>query len=143
MIAVSEHRAFHQAKPSDLIPELQGRLPVRVELCALTQPDFVRILRDTRFSLLVQQSELLATEGVTLRFEPDAVEEIASLAALVNSTVENIGARRLRTVLAKLMEEVSFTAHRLSGTTVSIDAAYVRAHTGDMAARVDVHKYIL
>ena len=135
--------AFHQAKPADLLPELQGRLPVRVELKALTEADFVRILSDTTFNLLVQQTKLMETEGVTLTFTPGAIQEIARLAALVNSTVENIGARRLRTVVSKLMEEVSFNAHRLSGTTVEVTAEYVHAHTGEMAAKVDVHKYIL
>ena len=135
--------AFHQAKPADLLPELQGRLPVRVELKPLTEADFVRILTDTKYNLLVQQSKLMATEGVELTFTEDAVAEVAKLAAQVNATVENIGARRLRTVVSKLMEEVSFNAHRLKGTTVKVDATYVKAHTGDMASKVDVQKYIL
>jgi ATP-dependent HslUV protease ATP-binding subunit HslU len=135
--------AFHQAKPSDLLPELQGRLPVRVELKPLTEADFVRILSETRFNLLMQQTKLLETEGVVLSFTEDAVVEIARLAARVNATVENIGARRLRTVVAKLMEKVSFTAPTLQGTSLTIDAEYVKAHTGDMATKVDVGKYIL
>ena len=107
--------AFHQAKPADLLPELQGRLPVRVELKSLTEADFVRILTDTQFNLLMQQTKLLGTEGVDLTFTEDAILEIAQLAARVNSTVENIGARRLRTVVSKLMEELSFNAHRMAG----------------------------
>ena len=135
--------AFHMAKPADLLPELQGRLPVRVELKTLTEADFVRILTDTKFNLLMQQQRLLETEGVQLTFTDDAVAEIASLAARVNTSVENIGARRLRTVIAKLMEDVSFNANRLSGTEVVVDAAYVRAHTGTMSDKVDMQKYIL
>ena len=135
--------AFHQAKPADLLPELQGRLPVRVELKSLTEADFVRILTDTQFNLLMQQTKLLGTEGVDLTFTEDAILEIAQLAARVNSTVENIGARRLRTVVSKLMEELSFNAHRMAGQKVEIDAAYVRAHTGEMATKVDIEKYIL
>jgi len=135
--------AFHMAKPADLLPELQGRLPVRVELKPLTEADFVRILTETRFNLLLQQQRLLETEDVSLTFTDDAIAEIAGLAARVNSSVENIGARRLRTVVAKLMEEVSFTAHRLAGQEVVIDAEYVRAHTAEMSTKVDVQKYIL
>ena len=135
--------AFHQSKPSDLLPELQGRLPVRVELKSLTEADFVRILTDTKFNLLLQQTKLMETEGVELSFTDDAVRQIAKLAAQVNQTVENIGARRLRTVVSKLMEEVSFTAHHLKGTKLEVDAEYVRAHTGEMASKVDVQKYIL
>ena len=135
--------AFHLAKPSELLPELQGRLPVRVALQPLTEADFVLILRDTQFNLLMQQQKLLATEGVHLNFTDDAVAAVARLAAQVNASVENIGARRLRTVIAKLMEEISFTAHRLSGTEVVIDRAYVMAHTGDMSTESDARQYIL
>jgi len=135
--------AFHQSKPTDLLPELQGRLPVRVELRPLTEEDFVRILDTTEYNLLLQQTKLMETEGVKLSFTEDAVHEIARLAARVNATVENIGARRLRTVVAKLMEDVSFNAHRLSGTELEVDAKYVLAHTGDIASKVDFQKYVL
>ena len=109
----------------------------------LTEADFVRILSATEYNLLLQQTKLLATESVTLSFTDDAVSEIARLAARVNATVENIGARRLRTVVSKLMEEVSFNAHRLSGTSLAINAQYVRGHTGGMASTGDLSKYVL
>ena len=109
----------------------------------MSEDDFVRILSDTQYNLLFQQQQLLSTEGVSLTFTDDAVSEIASLAARVNASVENIGARRLRTVIAKLMEEVSFTAHRLAGTEVVVDAAYVKAHTSAMSTKSDARQYIL
>ena len=135
--------AFHQAKPSELLPELQGRLPVRVELNPLSEADLRRVLSETRFNLLRQQTELMATEGVTLDFTDEAVGEIAKVAAKVNSAVENIGARRLRTVVAKLLEQASFTAHELAGTTLHVDAEYVRGRLRGMASEADHRKYML
>ena len=135
--------AFHVAKPSDMLPELQGRLPIRVELRALTEEDFVRILSETRANLVAQYKALLGTEEVTLDITPDAVTEIAHIAAQVNSTVENIGARRLQTVMERLLEEVSFEAEDLKGQTVRIDAAYVRDKLADLAGNTDLSKYIL
>ena len=135
--------AFHLSKPSDLIPELQGRLPIRVEMDALSAGDFVRILTETDASLCKQYEALLATEGVSLRFEPDGVERLAQIAFSVNEKTENIGARRLHTVMEKLLEEVSFTAVRHAGTTVSIDAAFVEQRLADVAQREDLARYIL
>jgi len=136
--------AFHQAKPADLLPELQGRLPVRVELKALVEADLERILKETKFNLLMQQTKLLATEGVELSFTADAVTEIARLAAQINSSVENIGARRLRTVLSKVMERLHFGASKMAGQAVVIDADYVRNFgAGELANSVDVNRYIL
>ncbi len=135
--------AFHHAKPSDLLPELQGRLPIRVELKGLERDDFVRILKEPEYSLLRQYEALLKTEEVTLAFADDGVEEIATLAAEVNRGVENIGARRLHTILERLLEEVSFTATDKPGTTVTIDAAYVQAKVGDLAKNADLSKFIL
>jgi ATP-dependent HslUV protease ATP-binding subunit HslU len=136
--------AFHLAKPSDLLPELQGRLPIRVELKPLTREDFRRILTEPEASLIKQYRALLATEGVTLDFTPDAIDEIASLAEDINTAVENIGARRLHTVLERLLEEVSFTASDQSpGTVVTIDRTYVRDHVGALAKNVDLSKFIL
>jgi ATP-dependent HslUV protease ATP-binding subunit HslU len=135
--------AFHVAKPSDLLPELQGRLPIRVELKALTEADFVNILSDTRASLTTQYSALLQTEGVTVDFTDDGIRAIARIAAEVNETVENIGARRLSTVLEKLLEEVSFEAEDRTGTTVLIDGPFVEAQLAEVAKNVDLSKYVL
>ncbi len=135
--------AFHVAKPSDLLPELQGRLPIRVELKALTQEDFVQILKDTRASLTIQYQALLSTEGVTVDFTEDGITAIARIAADVNRSVENIGARRLSTVLEKLLEDVSFDAEDRSGQTVIIDGAYVEAQLSEVARNVDLSKYVL
>ncbi|MET4131747.1 ATP-dependent HslUV protease ATP-binding subunit HslU [Porphyrobacter sp. MBR-155] len=135
--------AFHVAKPSDMLPELQGRLPIRVELRALTEADFVRILSETRANLVAQYKALLGTEDVTLDITEDAVAEIAHIAAQVNASVENIGARRLQTVMERLLEEVSFEAEDLKGETVTIDAAYVRDKLADLAGDTDLSKYIL
>lgn len=135
--------AFHVAKPSDLLPELQGRLPIRVELQALSEADFVQILSDTRASLTTQYSALLATEKVTVDFTENGIRAIARIAAEVNQSVENIGARRLSTVLEKLLEDISFNAEETPGETVTIDAAYVNAQLADVAKNVDLSKYVL
>jgi len=135
--------AFHIAKPSDLLPELQGRLPIRVELKALSEEDFKRILREPENSLIKQYVALMSTEGVTLDFTEEAIDELARLAAEVNDNVENIGARRLHTVLEKLLEEISFTATDRAGDTVTIDADYVRAQVSDLAKDADLSKFIL
>ncbi len=135
--------AFHLAKPSDLLPELQGRLPIRVELKALTRDDFVRILREPENSLIRQYRALLQTEEVTLDFTDDAIEEIATLAAEINHNVENIGARRLHTVLERLLEEISFTATDRSGAQITIDKAYVDEQVGGLARSTDLAKFIL
>ena len=135
--------AFHVAKPSDLLPELQGRLPIRVELAALTEEDFVRILSSTRANLVEQYRALLATEGVTLAIGEDAIREVASIAAQVNEALENIGARRLQTVMEKLLEEVSFEAEDRQGETVTIDQAYVRERLAVLAKDSDLSRYIL
>jgi ATP-dependent HslUV protease ATP-binding subunit HslU len=135
--------AFHVAKPSDLLPELQGRLPIRVELKALTREDFRRILTEPEASLVTQYKALLKTEGVTLEFTEDAVETIAGIAADVNSAVENIGARRLQTVMERLLDDISFAAPDRNGETVRIDAAYVRKNVGDLAKDTDLSRFIL
>jgi ATP-dependent HslUV protease ATP-binding subunit HslU len=135
--------AFHVSKPSDLLPELQGRLPIRVELQALTRDDFRLILTEPEASLVTQYKALLKTEGVTLDFTDDAVEAIAALAADVNSTVENIGARRLQTVMERLLDEVSFSAPDRNGDNVRIDAAYVKTAVGDLAKNADLSRFIL
>jgi ATP-dependent HslUV protease ATP-binding subunit HslU len=135
--------AFHVAKPSDMLPELQGRLPIRVELKALTEEDFVRILSETRANLVEQYVALLATEKVALDFAPEAIAEVARIAAQVNESVENIGARRLQTVMERLLEELSFEAEDRQGETVRIDAAYVRERLADLAKNSDLSKYIL
>ena len=135
--------AFHVAKPSDLLPELQGRLPIRVELNALSEEDFVQILSDTRASLTTQYSALLATEDVKVDFTPDGIRAIAKIAAEVNQSVENIGARRLSTVLEKLLEDISFDAEDKRGQTVTIDAAYVNQQLSGIAQNVDLSKYVL
>jgi ATP-dependent HslUV protease ATP-binding subunit HslU len=135
--------AFHLAKPSDLLPELQGRLPIRVELKALTRDDFVRILTETEVSLIRQYKALLATETVTLEITDDAIGAIADLAAEINSSVENIGARRLHTVMEKLLEDISFSATDRSGETFKVDAAYVKSQVGELAKKGDLSKFIL
>jgi ATP-dependent HslUV protease ATP-binding subunit HslU len=135
--------AFHVAKPADLIPELQGRFPIRVELEPLTQADFVRILSEPENALIRQYSELLRTEGVALTFQPDAVAAVAEIAFQVNQRTENIGARRLYTVMEKLLEEISFTAPDRAGTEIHIDAAYVRERLADVLRDEDLSRYIL
>jgi len=136
--------AFHVAKPSDLLPELQGRLPIRVELKPLTREDFRRILVEPEASLVKQYKALIETEGVTLNFSEDAVDEIATLAEEINGSVENIGARRLHTVMEKLLEEVSFTASdQPPGTTVAIDRAYVHDRVAPLARNADLSRFIL
>jgi ATP-dependent HslUV protease ATP-binding subunit HslU len=135
--------AFHVAKPSDLLPELQGRLPIRVELKALTREDFRRILTEPEASLVTQYKALMQTEGVTLDFTEDAVEAIAETAADVNAAVENIGARRLQTVMERLLDEISFTAPDRNGENVRVDAAYVKEHVGDLAKNADLSRFIL
>ncbi|KQX17978.1 MULTISPECIES: ATP-dependent protease ATPase subunit HslU [unclassified Sphingomonas] len=135
--------AFHVAKPSDLLPELQGRLPIRVELKALTEADFVRILSDTRASLTEQYRALIGTEGVEIGFTEDGIAAIARIAAEVNGQIENIGARRLSTVMEKLLEEISFGAEDRKGTTITIDAAYVNGQLSEVARDTDLSKYVL
>jgi ATP-dependent HslUV protease ATP-binding subunit HslU len=135
--------AFHVAKPSDLLPELQGRLPIRVELAALTKDDFVKILTETEASLIKQYIALMGTEGLKLEITPDAIDAIASFAVAINATVENIGARRLQTVMERVLDEVSFTAADQEGETVVIDGAYVEKHIGDLARNVDLSRFIL
>ncbi len=135
--------AFHVAKPSDLLPELQGRLPIRVELKALTEADFVRILNDTRASLTMQYSALLKTEGVTVSFTDDGIAAIAHIAAEVNASLENIGARRLSTVMEKLLEDISFDAEDQQGTALTVNAAYVDAQLASVARNTDLSKYVL
>jgi len=135
--------AFHLAKPADLLPELQGRLPIRVELQALTHEDFKRILVEPETSLIKQYTALMDTEDVTLTFGADAVEEIATLAEEVNAGVENIGARRLHTILERLLEEISFTASDRAGESIVIDSAYVREQVADLARNADLSKFIL
>jgi ATP-dependent HslUV protease ATP-binding subunit HslU len=135
--------AFHVAKPSDLLPELQGRLPIRVELKALTRDDFVRILTEPEANLIRQNQALLATEDVTLTFTPDAVEAMADAAVAANGAVENIGARRLVTVIERVLEETSFRASDLTGQTVAFDADKVRERVGDLARDADLSRFIL
>jgi len=135
--------AFHVAKPSDLLPELQGRLPIRVELKALTREDFRRILTEPEANLIRQHQALLATEGVTLTFTEDAVDALADAAVTVNGAVENIGARRLQTVLEKVLEEVSFAAADRTGETVTVDAAYVTSRIGELSRNTDLSRFIL
>jgi len=135
--------AFHLSKPSDLLPELQGRLPIRVELNALTRDDMRRVLTEPEASLIKQYVALLETEGVTLDFSEDAIDAIADIAVAVNSSIENIGARRLQTVMERVLDEVSFAAPDRSGETVKIDAAYVQKHIGDLAKNADLSRFIL
>jgi len=135
--------AFHLSKPSDLIPELQGRLPIRVELTSLGTKEFVRILRETQASLTDQAQALLATEGVTLTFSDDGIERLAEIAWLVNERTENIGARRLHTVMEKVLENLSFEASDMNDATVTIDAAYVNNHLEALVEDEDLSRYIL
>src|ERR1700749_126982 len=136
--------AFHLAKPSDLLPELQGRLPIRVELKALDRGDLRRILVEPEASLITQYKALLATEGVELQFQDEAIDELALLAERINARVENIGARRLHTILERLLEEISFTASdQTQGATTTIDRAYVREHVSNLAQNADLSKFIL
>lgn len=135
--------AFSLAKPSDLLPELQGRLPIRVELAALTEDDFKRILLEPENSLIKQYIALMGTENVTLEFTDDGVGEIARVAAEVNNTVENIGARRLHTVMERILDELSFSATDNPGTTVAVDRDYVKKHLGDLAKNADLSRFIL
>ncbi len=135
--------AFHLAKPSDLLPELQGRLPIRVELKALTEEDFRRILTEPEASLIRQYVALMATEDLTLEFADGAIDEIARLAAEVNRAVENIGARRLQTVMERVLDEISFTATDNAGETISVDAEYVRTRVEDLVKDTDLSKFIL
>jgi ATP-dependent HslUV protease ATP-binding subunit HslU len=135
--------AFHVAKPSDLLPELQGRLPIRVELKALSREDLKRILTEPEASLIKQYVALMRTEGVTLDVTDDAVDAIADVAVEVNASVENIGARRLQTVMERILDDISFTAPDRSGETVTVDAAYVRAALGDLVRNTDLSRFIL
>jgi ATP-dependent HslUV protease ATP-binding subunit HslU len=135
--------AFHVAKPSDLLPELQGRLPIRVELQPLTRDDFRRILTETEASLVKQSVALLATEKVDLVFTEDAIDALADVAVEVNTSLENIGARRLQTVIERVLDEISFSATDRSGETFTIDGAYVRAQVADLAKNADLSRYIL
>ena len=135
--------AFHIAKPSDLLPELQGRLPIRVELAALTRDDMRRILTEPEASLIKQYVALMQTEGVTLDITDDAIDALADVAVAVNSTVENIGARRLQTVMERVLDEISFAAPDRNGETIRIDADYVQTHVGDLAKNADLSRFIL
>jgi ATP-dependent HslUV protease ATP-binding subunit HslU len=135
--------AFHVSKPSDLLPELQGRLPIRVELSALTRDDLKRILTEPQASLIKQYVALLATEGVTLEFKPDAIDAVADAAVEVNSTVENIGARRLQTVLERVLDDISFEASDRGGQTLVIDGPYVAERVGQLSKNADLSRFIL
>lgn len=135
--------AFHLSKPSDMLPELQGRLPIRVELRALEHADFVRILSETKANLPQQYAALLGTEDVTIKFAKNAIDAIARIAVDVNNSLENIGARRLQTVMEKLIEEISFNAEERGGDTIKIDAAYVKKQLADIAKDSDLSKYVL
>ena len=135
--------AFHAAKPSDLLPELQGRLPIRVELRALVRDDFRRILTEPKACLIRQYIALMKTEGVDLEFTPDAIDAIADIAAEVNTNVENIGARRLSTVMERILDDISFDATDKQGEKIVVDGAFVRGHIGDLAKNADLSKFIL
>ncbi len=135
--------AFHIAKPSDLLPELQGRLPIRVELSALTRDDMRRILTEPEASLIKQYVALMQTEGVTLDITDDAIDALADVAVAVNSTVENIGARRLQTVMERVLDDISFAAPDRHGETIKVDADYVQKHVGDLAKNADLSRFIL
>jgi ATP-dependent HslUV protease ATP-binding subunit HslU len=135
--------AFHVSKPSDLLPELQGRLPIRVELNALTREDMKRILTEPQASLIKQYVALMETEGLSLEFQPDAIDALADAAVEVNSTVENIGARRLQTVLERVLDEVSFDASDKSGAKVVIDGPYVTSRVGQLSKNADLSRFIL
>ena len=135
--------AFQLAKPSDLLPELQGRLPIRVELEALTSEDFKRILREPDFSLIKQYVALLKTENIDLKFTDDGIDAIANIASEVNTTVENIGARRLHTIIERVLDDISFTATDRDGEKITIDANYVKSNLGDIVKDTDLSKFIL
>ena len=135
--------AFHVAKPSDLLPELQGRLPIRVELRALTEADFVRILTETDNALTLQYSALMATEEVTVTFSEDGIKALAKIAAEVNESVENIGARRLYTVIERVFEDLSFNAPDRAGDAITVDAAFVETHLGELSRSTDLSRYVL
>jgi ATP-dependent HslUV protease ATP-binding subunit HslU len=135
--------AFHVSKPSDLLPELQGRLPIRVELSALTEEDFRRILTETEASIIKQYVALMETEGLKLDFDPESIDELARVAVEVNSTVENIGARRLQTVMERVLDEISFTASDRSGQEVTVTRDYVKKNVGDLAKNADLSRFIL
>ena len=135
--------AFHVAKPSDLLPELQGRLPIRVELRALTKEDFKLILTEPEASLIKQYTALMGTEGVTLDFSDDAIDALAAIAVDLNATIENIGARRLQTVMERVLDTVSFEASDRNGETITIDADYVRTHVGEIAGNADLSRFVL
>jgi ATP-dependent HslUV protease ATP-binding subunit HslU len=135
--------AFHVAKPSDLLPELQGRLPIRVELRALEKEDFRRILTETEASLIKQYLALMKTEGVELEFTDDAIDRLAAIAVDLNASVENIGARRLQTVMERVLDEISFNAPDQASSKLTIDAAYVDQHVGDLARNTDLSRFIL
>jgi ATP-dependent HslUV protease ATP-binding subunit HslU len=135
--------AFHMSKPSDLIPELQGRFPIRVELKPLSKEDFVRILVEPKNALVKQYTELLKTEGVDLEFTNDAIEEVASIAEEINNRTENIGARRLYTIMEKLLEDISFNAPDLAGQRIIIDSKFVRAKLSNLVKDVELSRYIL
>ena len=135
--------AFHQSKPSDLLPELQGRLPIRVELRALEKDDFVRILTETEASLIKQYIALMDTEGVALEITDDAIDAIADIAVGLNSSVENIGARRLQTVMERVLDDISFNAPDKSGENFKVDGAYVQENLGELAKNIDLSRFIL
>ncbi len=135
--------AFHIAKPSDLLPELQGRLPIRVELRPLTEEDFVRILTETDNALTRQYTALMGTEDVTVTFTADGIAALARIAAEVNRSVENIGARRLYTVMERVFEDLSFTAPDRAGDKVTVDAAFVETHLGELSRSTDLSRYVL
>jgi ATP-dependent HslUV protease ATP-binding subunit HslU len=135
--------AFHLAKPSDLLPELQGRLPIRVELSSLSRADLRRILTEPEHSLIKQYAALIGAEGVTLNFADDAIDALAELAADINDRIENIGARRLHTVLERLLEDISFTATDRAGEIITIDAAYVNEQVAPLAQQGDLSRFIL
>ncbi|MEP4106933.1 MAG: HslU--HslV peptidase ATPase subunit, partial [Nitratireductor sp.] len=135
--------AFHVSKPSDLLPELQGRLPIRVELRALEKEDFRRILTETEASLIKQYVALMQTEGVTLDFTDDAIDSLAGIAVDLNASVENIGARRLQTVMERVLDDISFEAPDRSGSSLTIDADYVARYVGDLAKNTDLSRFIL
>jgi len=135
--------AFHVAKPSDLVPELQGRFPIRVELQSLGREDFIRILQEPQNALIKQYEALLGTEGIALTFTSDAIQELAAIAATVNERTENIGARRLHTIMERLLDELSFDAPELQATAVTIDAAYVKEKLANISEDQDLSRYIL
>ena len=135
--------AFQLAKPSDLLPELQGRLPIRVELKALSKDDFVKILKEPDNSLIKQYKALMKTEKVNLKFTEDGIEALADISTHINSTIENIGARRLHTILEKVLDEISFTAPDKAGEEIVIDKKYIEKHLGDITKDKDLTKFIL